>query len=647
MMSVQTGRLCAMSALAALISPVVLSSEFFANPLRADEKAVPSAVETLRTSVASMARIGFCFSPSFSPDGKRLAFLSNLTGVPQVWTVATEGGWPRSVTALDDPVGNVKWSPDGTVLAIEVAPGGGMNRQVYVVSPDGTGLLRLTEGGKDNNRLGDWSHDGRSLTFASNRADPGALDAYLYDVAGRKPKLVAKNPGIGHLTQLSRNGKRAVLFRMRSRSDSNLYLVDLEKGAETLLTKHDGPGRFSGGSFAPDGATVYFASDKDRDLPAFAQVKLGENGSPGPIEVLAARDDAELQDFEVTDDGKTAALVWNRAGRSELSFLDLGSRRLTPGPTLPAEIVTGLTFAKDGNLLALTLSGSAAPADIWVLDRQTGKLRQVTHSPHAGVDLKSLVRPELVRFKAHDGLELSGWLYRPHGVVKPGPIVLSFHGGPEGQERPRFSSEYQSLLARGIAVFAPNVRGSSGFGKTFVNLDNGPLRVNAVKDIKSCVDYVTRAGIADPKRVGIMGGSYGGYMVMAGLTEYPDLFAAGTNLFGVVNFETFFAKTEPWMAAISTIEYGDPRTQVDLLRRLSPIHQIERVRAPTIVLHGANDTNVPVVEAEQVVNSLKKRGVPVEYILFPDEGHGFRKTPNRIRANIAVVQWFEKYLKDG
>jgi dipeptidyl aminopeptidase/acylaminoacyl peptidase len=180
-----------------------------------------------------------------------------------------------------------------------------------------------------------------------------------------------------------------------------------------------------------------------------------------------------------------------------------------------------------------------------------------------------------------------------------------------------------------------------------VNLDNGPLRVNAVKDIKSCVDYVTQAGIADPKRVGIAGGSYGGYMVMAGLTEYPERFAAGANLFGVVNFETFFAKTEPWMAAISTIEYGDPKTQVDLLRRLSPIHRIDRVKAPTIVLHGANDTNVPVVEAEQVVNSLKKRGVPVEYILFPDEGHGFRKTPNRIRANIAVVQWFEKYLKDG
>jgi dipeptidyl aminopeptidase/acylaminoacyl peptidase len=222
--------------------------------------------------------------------------------------------------------------------------------------------------------------------------------------------------------------------------------------------------------------------------------------------------------------------------------------------------------------------------------------------------------------------------------------VLSFHGGPEGQERPSFRSDYQALLARGIAVLAPNVRGSSGFGKRFVNLDNGPLRHDGVRDIEACVNYVVKAGIADPRRIGIMGGSYGGYMVMAGLTRYPEVFAAGADLFGVVNFETFFAHTEPWMAAISKVEYGDPDTQKEMLRELSPIHEVDRVKAPTIVLHGANDTNVPVVEAEQVVASLKQRGVPVEYILFPDEGHGWRKTPNRIRSTVAIVRWFDRYL---
>jgi dipeptidyl aminopeptidase/acylaminoacyl peptidase len=214
------------------------------------------------------------------------------------------------------------------------------------------------------------------------------------------------------------------------------------------------------------------------------------------------------------------------------------------------------------------------------------------------------------------------------------------------EELPSFHADYQALLMEGIAVFAPNVRGSSGFGKRFINLDNGELRFNAIKDVKSTADYLVSQKIADPRRVGIMGGSYGGYMVMAGLTEYPHIFKAGADLFGVVNFETFFAHTEPWMAAISTVEYGDPKTQVDLLRRLSPINKLDQVKAPTIVLHGANDTNVPVVEAQQVVNNLNQRGVPVEYILFPDEGHGFRKIPNRIRSTVEITRWFVKYLKE-
>jgi dipeptidyl aminopeptidase/acylaminoacyl peptidase len=222
--------------------------------------------------------------------------------------------------------------------------------------------------------------------------------------------------------------------------------------------------------------------------------------------------------------------------------------------------------------------------------------------------------------------------------------VLSFHGGPEGQERPAFRGDYQALLALGIGVFAPNVRGSSGFGKRFVNLDNGERRFDGVRDIKASADYLVAAGIADPRRLGITGGSYGGYMTMAGVTEYPELFAAGADLFGIVNFATFFQHSEPWMAAISTVEYGDPATQAELLARLSPIHKLDRVKAALMVQHGANDTNVPVVEAEQIVASLKARGVAVEYILFPDEGHGWRKVANRVRSTTALVEFFRRHL---
>ena len=623
--------------LATLITSFLVSATLARSPLFDDNE--------VELAVARMAKVGSAGSPSFSPDGSRIAFITNISGLPQVWTMPTTGGYPSLVTSFDDPVGFVTWSPDGQWLAFNVAPGGGFNEQIYVVRPNGTELRRLTDGGKAGNFLDGWSPDGRFIAFSSNRRDPSARDSYIVDVATGQSRMVAQNRGIGSIDDVSRDGKYAIVSRLVNRGDNNLYLVRLSDSKETLLTPHDGPGQFGGISFSPDGRTIYLVSNKDRDLTALARVRLGADDQPGPIEVLAARDDGELGGAVMNEQGTSVALLWNVAGRSELNFYNTATGKMAPGPKMPAEIVGGLDFSHDGRRLAMAISGASTPANIWVLDLSSKQFTQITQSPHAGIDLSKLVRPELVRYKAHDGLELSGWLYRPKGVTAAGPIVLSFHGGPEGQERPGFNSLYQALVARGIAVFAPNVRGSSGFGKKFVNLDNGALRENGVKDIKASVDYVVSAGVADPKRIGIVGGSYGGYMVMAGLTEYPDMFAAGANLFGVVNFETFFKNTQPWMAAISKIEYGDPDKEADMLRRLSPLTRIDRVKAPTIVLHGANDTNVPVIEAEQVVENLKKRNVPVEYVLFPDEGHGWRKTPNRIRSTVSIVRFFEKHLK--
>jgi dipeptidyl aminopeptidase/acylaminoacyl peptidase len=600
--------------------------------------------DDLRMMIERMAKIGSCRSASLSPDGNRVAFVSDLNGVPQVWTVATTGGWPELVTTLDDQVSSVAWSPTGEWLAFLLAPGGGMNQQVYIVHPDGTGLRCLTKNGKENNWLGGWTHDGRKLLVASNQRDANSMDAYLVDVETGAFQLVAQNDGIGTLTDVSRDGRYALLSQVPQRSDSNLYLIDVQRGERVLLTPHEGPGTFEEGKFSPDGMTAFLIANLNREQPAFCRIQRSPDGEPGKIELLAGRDDAELQEFHISEDGTQAVLVWNKSGLSELVFVNLETLVQSAGPLLPAEIVQGLSWSRDGSIIAMNVTGAATASNIWAFERESGRIWQVTHSPHAGVDFTTMVRPELVQFPAHDGLMLSGWLYRARNAAQPGSIVLTFHGGPEGQARPTFNDITQALLARGISVFVPNVRGSSGFGKTFVNLDNGPLRFDAIKDIQACVDYAVKAGIADAKRVGIMGGSYGGYMTMVGLTDFPDSFAAGVNLFGIVNFETFFQQTEPWMAAISKIEYGDPDTQVELLRQLSPIHRIDRVKAPTLVLHGANDTNVPVVEAEQVVESLRKRDIPVEYVLFPDEGHGFYKTQNRIRTAVAIVEWFMKYL---
>ena len=609
--------------------------------------ALPAAADDLETRVATLARVGGAFSPTFSPDGSRLAFVSNLSGLPQVWTIPASGGFPELVTPLEDPVGQVRWSPSGDLLAFTVAPGGGMNSQVWVARPDGTGLRLLTAGGNETNRLSGFTRDASRLLLASNERSAATIDAYLLDPLTGEPTARTTGPGSHSYTDVSCDGRFALLSRLVQRGDDDLLLVDLETGGELLLTPHEGPASFGRAVFSPDGRTVWLSSNADRELAAFARIRLGTNGPPGPIEVVASRDDAELDTFEIDEAGLTAALVWNVAGKSELAFVDLATGRSRPGPALPSEIASGLVFSPDGTKLAMVLSGSAAPMDVWVLDRSKGSFRQLTRSPHAGVDLASLVRPTLVRFPALDGLPLSGWLYRPRGASGPGPIVLSFHGGPEAQERPSFRSDYQALVSQGISVLAPNVRGSSGFGRRFVNLDNGALRKGAVEDIAAAAGWAVRSGVADAKRIGIMGGSYGGYMTMAGLASYPGVFAAGANLFGIVNFATFFRNTEPWIAATSKTEYGDPETQARMLRDLSPIHRLDDVTAPTLVLHGANDTNCPVVEAEQVVDHLRKRGVPVKYVLFHDEGHGWRKTANRIRSTVEVTRWFAQYLKEG
>lgn len=627
-----------------ILALLALSSAAFAQSTATAQKPADSQKTKLAADVARMARVGSAVAPTFSPDGKWVSFISNMSGVPQVWVVPSQGGYPRMVTNGDDPVQQAEWSPASDWLAITIAPGGGLNSQVYVVKPDGTGLKLLTKGGEDNNGFDAWTEDGKLMAIDSSRDNPAARDSFVVDPATGEVKLLARTPGIGNISNFSDDGKRALLSRLKNRGDNNLYLVDVASGKDTLLTQHDGIAQFFG-QLAPDGKSAYVGTNKDRDLMAFGRIRLSPGGAPGPVEILAQRADGELDGLRLNKQGTMAALLWNIKGRNELSFYDLKAGKEIPGPRLPGEIVGALEFSRDGSRIALTVAGSAQPADVWIMDTATKNFRQLTFSPHPGIDLGALIKPELVTFNSFDGLQLSGWLYKPKNQSGPGAYVVSFHGGPEGQERPAFRSDYQALLSQGIGVFAPNVRGSAGFGKKFVNLDNGELRFNGVKDIKACVDYLVNNHLADPKRIGITGGSYGGYMTMAGLTEFPDLFAAGVDLFGIVNFMTFFEHTQPWMAAISTVEYGDPKTQKDMLDRLSPIYKLDRIKAATMVQHGANDTNVPVIEAEQIVKTLRDRGVPVEYILFPDEGHGWRKIPNRIRSTVEEVRFFDEHLK--
>ncbi len=385
-----------------LLIPILLLFSFAA--FAAQSPSTPPS-DDLAAAVERMARVSTSFAPSLSPDGRQMAFISNRSGVPQVWVASTDGaGEPRRVGSFDDPVSGLDWSPDGRWLALSVAPGGGLNEQIYLMRPDGSGLKRITDGGKENNRLSGWS--GKLVRFSSSRKDPASLDAYVYDAETGETRFVAANPGVGTLTDVSRDGKRAVVARVRSRGDNNLFLIDLASGKEELLTPHEPPGSFGGGKLSPDGSTVYLTSNKDADNEYFARVRIGPDGKPLPIEKLTSRDDVQVDGFELDPAATSAAVAFNVAGRSELAIIDLASLRLRPVPNVPGEIVGGFDYSDDGERLALTAGGAKLPTDIWMLDVRAGSLRQVTFSPHDGVDLAGLVAPELVRFPAHDGLEL-------------------------------------------------------------------------------------------------------------------------------------------------------------------------------------------------------------------------------------------------
>ncbi len=599
------------------------------------------AESAMSESIALMAKVGRCWSPSFAPDGEQLAFISDLTGSPQVWRMSVAGGFPAAVTAFDEQVARVIWSPDGEWLAVESASGGGMNSQIDIVRPDGGDRRRLTADGISNNWLGGWTSDGRGLSFSSNVDDSDSMECFTIDIDAGAPEKLTSAGGTTVIEDISADGTRLLVKRVAYRGDSNLYLLDTKGRRERLLTAHDPPASFENARFSHDERAVFAVSNRDTDMACLCRLSLE---SDLHWKIVRAREAGELAEFALSGAGEMAALVWNIAGKHALELLNPADNEAGRVIELPGEIVESLRFSPDGSSLALCLTGARLPQDIWLLKIDSGSLQQLTRSPHIGIDLDRLVEANLLAYRAHDGLSLTGWHYAPREGAAPYPTVLSFHGGPEGQEQPRFRYDYQALLAQGIAVFAPNVRGSSGLGKRFVNLDNGALRFDAIQDIAATARFLIDSGMAEAGRLGIMGGSYGGYMTMAGLAAFPELFAAGVNLYGLVNFKTFFQLTEPWMASISKVEYGDPETEGDLLDTLSPIHKLDRVKAPTLVLHGANDTNVPVHEAEQVVAALRARDLPVDYILFPDEGHGFYNESNRITAANALVTWFAQYL---
>jgi dipeptidyl aminopeptidase/acylaminoacyl peptidase len=567
-------------------------------------------------------------SATLSPDGRHTAYVSGRGGAPRVWVRPVGSDLTFLVDTGPHPVLSVSWSPDGEWLACVLAPGGAPRTEVWVVRPDGGALRQLAGFGTDTACLPRWL-PGRGLLAVTENA----TRAVVVEPATGSRRTVARGDLIA-LLDVAPDDDR-VLLRRGPRGARRIAVLDVRTGEEHSLV----PGEHA--CFGPTGDTVYARTDLGGELAALVRVR------GAAVTVLAERADAELDSFAVSADGATAALVWNRyGGVCELETLDLATSARQPVPARPVPVplppdvmvVEGCAFAADGRTLAFTAEGPALPPSVYAFSLATGAL-----SPPGVAVRDGVVAPELRTLAAKDGLTISGWLYRPAGPG-PYPTVLSLHSGPESQERPGHHPLYRSLAGQGIAVFAPNVRGSSGFGRSFVDADNGAGRYGAVADVAACVAHLVDSGVAEAGRIGCMGRSYGGYLTLAALVTYPDLFAAGIDVCGMANFATFYAGTEPWIAAAAITKYGDPVRDRDLLRDLSPITHVDRLTAPVLVVHGGRDTNVPLCEAEQVVAALRARDVPHRFLLFPDEGHDFVNRANHEAYVSAAVDWLTRHL---
>uniref|UniRef100_A0AAU2K1N1 Prolyl oligopeptidase family serine peptidase n=1 Tax=Streptomyces sp. NBC_00049 TaxID=2903617 RepID=A0AAU2K1N1_9ACTN len=627
---------------------------------------------------------------SWSPDGRWIAYTSAPGGGEHTRVlVVRPDGTGRQVLAGAEPGSSAHlgcWTRDGTALAVTVAqpsPAGAEHAGPGHLSPDAEGAPSPVGGRTPGSA---WSERGgpatlleggatrqpvrRDLTPSVPGAVPpvaggasvadlgparsGGLAAYLVDPGGAAgPVLLFGEEGAASLRvcDMSADGRLA-LVRRGPRGRREALVLDTASG-RTTFALHVADGDPWIGRFSADARTLWLRSDAEREFAALLRVGLDEEGAPRGLSVAAEREKSALDLLCVPYHGRWAVLAWNAHGATELESVglalgptagDIGPRHR---PVLPHEVVTRVEPLERGGLFA-ALSGSRRRPGIWELDEalvpaRTGWSARDEDAVPPG---RPPVRPVPLRCEARDGLVLGGWYYRApeRDPGRPAPCVIHLHGGPEEQERPVFSPLYHELLGRGLDVFAPDVRGSSGWGRSFVDADLGAGRFAAITDVADCAAHVVSLGYADPLRLGVMGRSYGGYLTMASLVWHPDLFRAGVAVCGMSDFATFFAGTEPWIAQSAAAKYGHPQHDRELLRALSPMSRIDQLRAPLLAVHGEHDTNVPPTESEQFVRAARDRGVPARQLTLRDEGHEFLRADNRRLYRRAAADWLERYL---
>ncbi|HEV8337067.1 MAG TPA: S9 family peptidase [Candidatus Polarisedimenticolia bacterium] len=639
---------------ASLVFTSVLSMGLSLPPLPAQDSAPEAGSE--QYTIDRYLNIRTSSSPTFSPGGERVAFLTNISGTPQVWMIDAAGGWPEQMTFYADRVDFVRGSPRGDALLFAKSSGGDENAQLFWLSTDGSRTRALTNAPGVRHNFGGWSHDGRKISYASNQRNKDYFDIYVMDVGTGREELVRRQDGSNSALAWSFDDRSLIVSHANEKLslDNDLYLVDTQTKRETHLTPHRGAAQFGDVYFTPSGRSILFGTNDKREFYSLSRMDLA-------TKKVTLLDDApwDLAATAISQDGSRFAYTINREGFSELYVREVkdleGPRARSKARAAPLElpgkgVVTGLDFSADNRQLAFIFSGSRYNADVWRYDLETRRLTPVTRNSTAGIPRASFVEPELIRYKTFDGRQIPAWYYRsarrPVGEAnRPMPVIVSVHGGPEAQEQPGFNAVYQYFLSRGYAILAPNVRGSTGYGKTYTHLDDVQKREDSVKDLAAAVGWLKSEGGADPRRIAVSGGSYGGYMTLAAVTLYPDLWAAAVDTVGIASFETFLKNTSGYRRKLREVEYGSLTRDLAFLRSVSPLGKVQRIKTPLMVIQGKNDPRVPYTEAEQIVKALRDRGAPVEYKLFDDEGHGIVKLSNRLVVYPLVADFLDRHMR--
>jgi len=619
-----------------------------------DAPEVPPRIEEALNRYQNVRSAGFV---DWTADGRGITIGTRFADVVQIHRVEMPGGARRQLTFYDEPASGISRRPGTEEVLFSMDVGGSEFYQLWLLDPATGEARRLTEGSSRNSGA-EWSEDGTRLAWTSTRRNGRSNDVWVMsvdDTSSARMAVEAPDGASWSAGTWTRDGSRLVIGQYVSVTDSRLHLLDLATGGLRLLAGGpDDPASWSGidPEFTPDGDALFVVTDAVDGIQRLGRLDV----ATGVFEALTADIDWDIEGFAIDGSRRRAAFVVNEDGISRLYLMDPASGRHVPVPFIPTGLIGGLEFSPDGRRLGLTLNTPKTPSDVFVLElgddpTAAGGLVRWTFSEVGGLDTETFVEPELIRYPTFDSIaggarEIPVFLYRPVRTG-PHPVIVYIHGGPESQFRPSFSSTFQMWVAKlGVAVIAPNARGSSGYGRDYLALDDGRLREDSVRDIGALLDWIATQPDLDPTRVAVYGGSYGGYMVLASLVHHGERLRAGVDYVGISNFVTFLENTEEYRRDLRRPEYGDERDPEmrAFLETISPTSRADEIESALFVVAGANDPRVPVSESEQIAREVRTNGARVWTMTAANEGHGFAKKPNQDLMQQLVVLFLERNL---